>query len=53
MDILGNLANKMRSDQTSETYFYWMFFGKSGYIGSKVNSFILKLIDILDCTTMA
>jgi len=46
MDILGNLANKMRSDQTSETYFYWLFFGKAGYIGSKTFLRVLPCHDI-------
>jgi hypothetical protein len=35
-NLLGNLAKNVSAKTAAETYFYWLLFGKSGYIGSTV-----------------
>jgi hypothetical protein len=34
--LLGNVAKNVSSKTAAETYFYWLMFGRSGYIGSTV-----------------
>merc|ERR1712151_1056886 len=47
MDLLSNTAKKLNSDNATETYFYWLCFGKAGYIGSKTFLGVLPWHDVV------
>jgi hypothetical protein len=35
-NLLGNVVKNVSAKTAAETYFYWLLFGKTGYIGSTV-----------------
>jgi hypothetical protein len=34
--LLGNVVKNVSAKTAAETYFYWLLFGRTGYIGSTV-----------------
>lgn len=47
-NLLGNVVKNVSAKTAAETYFYWLLFGKTGYIGSTVTPSSNPLKKILD-----
>jgi len=45
--LLGNVVKNVSAKTAAETYFYWLLFGRTGYIGSTTFLRILPLHDII------